>query len=351
MIGNGLDIQLGLQTRYTDFYQWVTQRRELSGPDSKRKEKNGIYADIKSNIEKWSDFEIGFCDYCKRVLARAIDSEESRAKEEIVLDELEAVRTDLMTYLTIQEKKFITPSKDLRIRMLAQTFMSLFDGVMSGEDEIIKSLIASHPNEQTHIDLIDFNYTNLLDRLVNDVGLINLNNKYKSKSSQNSDYFARINGHYHIHGTIGHLVMIGVDNSAQIGDGTFSQSNLRYVLKPEGLQNDRENVFLKVQRVIEASDLFVIYGMSIGETDLTYWKAIASNLLANKKSFLVIHAYDCCPDYSSLRMIEMTRTQVENRFIDQVVDNDDQRSQLRQQIFVVYRSQKIFQMEKVDANK
>lgn len=55
IIGNGLDLSLGLRTTYKDFYKYVIAK--------KPKTNNRIYAAINDDPESWGDFEARLGEY------------------------------------------------------------------------------------------------------------------------------------------------------------------------------------------------------------------------------------------------------------------------------------------------
>ena len=60
ILGNGYDIQLGLKTAYSDFYEYLIKNR------SKELENNSIFKEIVSDkIGYWSDFELALGKYTK----------------------------------------------------------------------------------------------------------------------------------------------------------------------------------------------------------------------------------------------------------------------------------------------
>lgn len=57
LIGNGFDINLGMKTRYTDFYQTYLKKESKSNFVEKLK------SDIFSNVQNWSDLELALGQY------------------------------------------------------------------------------------------------------------------------------------------------------------------------------------------------------------------------------------------------------------------------------------------------
>ena len=75
IIGNGFDINLGLKTRYVDFYKWYVDRDRESTPDVVKAFRNEISSFIKEQYHKedgtidWSDLELALGQYSVKVPA------------------------------------------------------------------------------------------------------------------------------------------------------------------------------------------------------------------------------------------------------------------------------------------
>jgi len=62
LIGNGFDVNLGLATRYTDFYPTYIKANEHLPDDNCIKK---FCMKIKDNYQNWSDFESAFAEYAE----------------------------------------------------------------------------------------------------------------------------------------------------------------------------------------------------------------------------------------------------------------------------------------------
>lgn len=57
-------------------------------------------------------------------------------------------------------------------------------------------------------------------------------------------------------------------------------------------ENCRNDVERETLEIINSTDVFVVYGMSIGITDVKWWKSVVSRLLQKTNTYLVIINYD-----------------------------------------------------------
>ena len=104
IVGNGLDLQYGLKTRYRDFYDY--QNKLYSDRKAKEGYLNFIYeslfADEVNDYENWSDFELSIGNLTKEN-SEIIVSEETKNK---FIDDFTDVIDDLIAYLKMVEENF-----------------------------------------------------------------------------------------------------------------------------------------------------------------------------------------------------------------------------------------------------
>ena len=103
LLGNGFDLQLGLKTRYEDFYEYYRLRPSTNELTAHLKEHINDYLEGKKNRlldVNWEDLEIALGKYTK----------ELKSYEELKTVYLD-VNRELMAYLRRQEKQFIRDEK------------------------------------------------------------------------------------------------------------------------------------------------------------------------------------------------------------------------------------------------
>lgn len=89
LIGNGFDLNLGLKTRYSEFYEYYKSINSQSDSINTLKE------NISTNLENWSDLELALGSYTDNI----------RSREEF--DEIfEDIGDKLADYLQQEENKF-----------------------------------------------------------------------------------------------------------------------------------------------------------------------------------------------------------------------------------------------------
>ena len=121
IVGNGLDIQYGLKTKYSDFYEYqIPIYKERKNTENYF---NIIYDNIlmdeNTNWENWSDLELALGELTKN----------SEIDEEEFMEDLEEVSIDLNNYLSIVQDKFDLTGKTIDIqKYLKEIYSQIPDG-------------------------------------------------------------------------------------------------------------------------------------------------------------------------------------------------------------------------------
>ena len=134
-------------------------------------------------------------------------------------------------------------------------------------------------NEQIDYHFITFNYTKILDEFING------SQPYLSKGIANPAI--------HIHGKLQENVTFGIDNEQQLPELPYSLTGRgrRALIKPVFNSEFDKQRMENAQEVIKKSDVLCIYGLSLGDSDLMWRKAICDWMLDDPQHhmFLYIH--------------------------------------------------------------
>lgn len=345
LLGNGFDIQCGLQTSYINFYEYILKKKYSLELSSETEEKlvsnidNMIYSEIyksKDNIETWADLEFQLGAFTKRLKE---ENQEADISERF-LDDFETLREDLNEYLKgIQIQDNVQINEDFS-EILFTTMDKFFNGVLEQEHDEIKSMLIENTNSHFNYRFISFNYTNSLQ-----IVLQNSNKNTKSNSFNNSNGNQNFNkAIINVHGVIDRFLTLGLNDETQLASDFFEIDDLNDLLKPNSLTNSREYRRKNAENTIMNSDIIVIFGMSIGSTDKHWWEKIAEVLLKAKNKKMIIHLYEKDPSYLSSRKVRLRREKKENEFLSHLNNldlSDEKISQLRKQIYIVTNSEYI----------
>lgn len=269
LFGNGFDISRHIKTSYENFcnyYQTVQNDDEVIIKFKKA---------IKSSpCGYWSDFEKELGNY-------TINLNSFSELSNICQD----VNNNLKEYLTEQMNSY-APSDMDKISFLNGLLMpeQYFRGYHRRK---IYNIFKSN-NDILDYDFVSFNYTNTLERIF----------KYKITNNTITYPSFQLNDDVlHIHGILSDQdIIFGVDNIEQIKNPNLRNDDAKNLMvKPainSGLRNLNDVAFADY---IQNADVICMFGISLGITDLTWWKIIGDKMV---NSFCELLYFPFFPDFS-----------------------------------------------------
>jgi hypothetical protein len=278
LIGNGFDVNLGLKTRYTDFYEYYFKSVDNSDVSDcvKRFAKK-----IEKNYETWSDFESAF--------GKNIEGTQFEVR-----DILYHFNTEFSNYLEKQEKlcQYDDENISTNFRMfLTNSYKQLEQWDRIIFEDFFNTIGSISSKEDISIYFVDFNYTTVLDNLVKK--FLN-DNSGKSIVLSTQNYTEHLSTILHIHGKIGENIIIGVDSLKQIDNAMLSsnESLARYCVK-SAINNSlgQSNIEQNFKYIVNSSVIIYTYGINFGETDRSRWEIIKAWIKKNPSNRLVIFKY------------------------------------------------------------
>lgn len=136
-----------------------------------------------------------------------------------------------------------------------------------------------------------FNYTELLDKLVE-----LCNKKYSPFSSHivgPNTYQDTVHSPLHIHGTLSQDLILGIDAIEQLSDIELHSNEqlLRCFVKTQMNKELGERRTENLKKMIAQSRYILLYGLSWGDSDQTWWKELIEWLISAPENRLVLCAY------------------------------------------------------------
>jgi len=264
IIGNGFDINLGLKTRYSDFYKYYQSQK------SKDDLVINLKKEIESGILNWSDLELAFGKHT--INLNGLD-EFDRVYEDIV--------DNLGDYLINEEEvfDFTKVSKDKFFKDLSTPERSL-------AQEDIQELSRFKERWGTanwNINIITLNYTLAIEKIIG----TEHSNIHIGKHQSGQVTLGSIQ---HIHGYTDKRTIMGVNDVSQVGKIDFhtDQEILEALIKPDSNRSQRHNVDRLCENYVEQADLICIFGSSLGDTDNYWWKLVGEQLRRNTKLIIFV---------------------------------------------------------------
>jgi hypothetical protein len=327
LVGNGFDIQVlnffesTHKTSYYDFYNFLVWQKIddsniLFNQMKNMKNKYENDPEINHNLQNWSDFESGIISIFNDRRVRYADLEDS----------LEELRS----YFSIFLNEVVTPEvnnnlgKHAQENSLANNTFQKFLGDLS-DDDMVK---CEFPKKTDHYSLynwqiFNFNFTSLLDNYMyldrkqfnpephktvdtnylfypNPRSVGDIRDMGNNGDTIWSSYIMSNVVHPHGYQNVPKSMLFGVNSQNQIG--SVGGRGLNSFVKPYWAQND-----LKYAHLFEDTDLYIIFGMSLGVTDQWWWRKIVDSL---EKSDAELILYNHCRDVS-----KASAEVVKNRFL------------------------------------
>ncbi|GHV96664.1 hypothetical protein AGMMS50293_29840 [Spirochaetia bacterium] len=281
-IGNGFDLNVGLHTQFRDVLSCYI--KEQTNDPQILAFKN----DINKNFDNWSSFEKQMGVYTEN-----FSHDTDAASDIITFDRcISDFYKFLHKYLTGEENK----AAYTNVKEIEDVFMASVINFQQYLENVPNEKITKMFRIDTvNFDFINFNYTKIFDKCINilknSISYAKINKKINTTNlNVTSRYLREV---FHIHGTLTNKMALGVDNKDQIRNPAFrSFALINSRIKPlanTSLENGNNQTMTKL---INTSDIYCIFGMSIGSTDKTWWIAIANQLIANQMKRLVIFWHD-----------------------------------------------------------
>lgn len=347
-IGNGFDLSFGLETRYKDFYDYLTADDESTPEDGKintLSEDNIFLKEIKKFMEEnskidipdnddknidWSDFEQALGAYTEK-LKDTTDGER-------YLDDLQEFRKAFINYIATQESKFDINKDDAKA-MFRNTAFYFYQGIRQQDKNKIREFLKKTHNPTYNFNFINFNYTDTLTKIINHTDTISTSNgeTYKAKAP------------IHVHRTLKTGTLLGVNDDKQIANPSiFEADDKRDIIKPEMQKYDDSTIVDEIDKQIERTHIFVVYGMSMGITDKIWWEKIANQVI-NYNKYLIINKHLTDEEKEDIntqpRSNRKFHESVQNEFVNNLDLKDEDKKRLLNKTFAIPRSDYIFQLD------
>lgn len=266
VIGNGFDLNLGLKTSYKHFYEYYKSQ------ESKKESIKLLKKEIDSDSENWSDLEL------------ALGKFTSKAK---TAEEFEIIRQDIILNLS-NYLKSIETSFDLsnvNTHELSIFLSSPHIELRNGEKAIFEELLKSIKHESSNVNIISFNYTTILDKLI--IEFVNKTMSFAKAISVNST----IRDVKHIHGLLDERLIIGVNDNSQVSNESFVE-NIDFkeaFIKTEYNKASSHLVDNECIDLLNNANIICVFGSSLGLTDKFWWELICDRLLKQNCKLIIYH--------------------------------------------------------------
>ncbi len=326
LFGNGLDISLGLKTRYTDFYKYL-----LSNEDKINLSKNIIFEKLKKDFEEGKDYL--WADYEKQLgdLLKIVNEEQ---KDQFIQDKVQ-LDLRLREYLLDASENFQI-SKEEAKDIIMNALLEITRDKKEVEKAKIRKLLNTHANEDILINAISFNYTKAISMMWDNNLQSMINLKFFGKFPF-AGHSVILNEVFYLHGTLNNGEMIvGVNDVNQLTNDKLQNDNRvnMALVKKELLEIAGQMNIAKFLKMINASKIICLFGLSVGETDIMYWEYIKKRLLADNEVKLIIFEYRDKNEPTHIILDEMKTLEVKSKIYKNSNATKDEITKIENNILV-----------------
>ncbi len=326
LFGNGFDVNLGLPTKYTDYYpiyketiKDILENDDFESELPNQKSIRVFWSQILEEYDNWADFE--------EAIALLAKGDENDIKY-------------VLSDFTVKFSNYLLEKQE-SIECSDEVMSDFVDFLLHGQNnlqrhdkELMEPYKIGIKSENYSINIVTFNYTNSIEQILD---------KCKSNiiaRKKDTNYISKINSQIlHIHGTLedGDSVIIGIDSIDQFEDENLKHNTAAgaYCVKTQ-INNDigfssRENQF---RQLISSSQIVYAYGIAFGKTDKSRWKVLSDWLQASSTHKLVVYYFD-----EDFRKIKSTYARDLLDYIDEIKKSIMQKIGLDLKLFSRYKDQ------------
>lgn len=299
LIGNGFDLQLGLQTSYKDFYEYYIERPSSDDLIAHMKEHINDYLEEKKNRlpeVNWEDLEMALGKYTKELK----NYEELRT---VYLD----VNRELKNYLASQESMFV---RDNAIFSKLRIDFSRPEQYLSTNERRRYSKLI---DGSTGLFILTLNYTRCCEFLYEKDNPTN-------NSKGNNTTLRELS---HIHGDLEMLnVLVGVNDVSQIANESL-RNDIRVnqmLVKPatnDMIDNEKNP---HVSRILKNANVIAIYGASLGDSDM-FWREQLKECMKSESCYFLINEWQ--DDFDNIYDLNIVENEARYSFLKKLGLEDE----------------------------
>lgn len=321
MVGNGFDLSAGLNTSTTRFMDFFS-KNHASDEGAVGRLAGRI---VKEGAREWADFEKKLGEYTSN-----LEFFEGNAVE-AALDCKEAIDVDLAAFIASEDKKvsdeFIEANSESAMASLAYWYSAL--------QPLERQQILGHYSTDLglNVSIVTFNYTTLLPRLFNAFGT----SEHSTPEDSWGVSFIRLIHLVQAHGALGREPICGVNDVSQIGSDALSKNEdiVSTFVKGEiqklfGSVDDR-----RAEDIILGSNILIIFGLSLGETDMRWWETVVKLLKDDNYRFVLIASTETLSARRSPASFRRFSKALKDKLLTRGGANDDEKRLLSERIFII----------------
>lgn len=284
LIGNGFDVGVGLDTRYTDFIDAY-----LNNPCCGQEVLTPFRDRIDRERDTWGDAELAFGKFPFSELGQDVENSFRLCFRDF--------QCGLRKYLRSQEDRLDVGSITDEIRHQFRVSLIRLLRCVSTRNRRLYFSLLDRSEDPVDVNIINFNYTSVFDEFMG----ANLDEtdrvfSYEDGETGRKQDF-KIANCVHVHGALrDRQVLFGVNDAGQIADKALAKMSTMdgYLVKSKMAMEGGCSFYDKAEHVLSRCNIFVLFGLSYGRTDKVWWNKIL-NRLTNGNAFAILCPYELKP--------------------------------------------------------
>lgn len=337
VLGNGMDLQLGLPTRFSDFYEWAQKNRKenMFLPHTYNEKCIEDWADYESIlIDIFNDYllvfsnrsdEIKINKYKSFYFEQLKNNQEplKKGKEEFfnfLIDEVDSVSNMLQEYLEVTDSE-IKNIKDIEVIFykIKERFLHI-DRLFQNDTktrERIENYIRKFDRANRHINIITLNYTCTSEMLY-----YAFKNSENVKINRNNTTFNNGNSLIYLHGRLpspqwNEGITIGIHSKNEIVENFRDLEDAKYLVKSEKMAEIiGSKVYSDAKRILsDNANIIICYGISFGDSDRSLLAAVINKARKNN-ALIIFYEY-----INSDKSLARTRMHLKSKIVKRITSS------------------------------
>jgi hypothetical protein len=334
LIGNGFDLNLGMETSYDDFCKYY-----INLPKNDLDIVERLKEKIKENIKSWSAFE----SKLGKFLDNTVGEQDAVELHRHLIDHLKE-------FIEREENKciFDKTQKDIFYEYLSKPYTDN-DRLLFTDLKKVENFMLDRKHGEWDVKIITFNYTRSIEKML-DVGIVIGTHSYGRR--------VILSEIEHIHGFTNKRLILGVNDVSQIASDVLRTETRvieRYIKFNCNNSGYNEGHDEKCQRWIKNADLVCLFGLSFGDTDRRWWNMVCdviqkkNGIIREKENGKVIifkHWLGDLPDDNHGNDMNDLKEDVKNEFLFNTTVSEDLKKIIKKDMYVVFNT-KMFNFGKL----
>ena len=260
IIGNGFDLNIGLPTSYSDFYEYYLK------VDSQEDDVDFIKRKIKDTPENWADLEKSLGEITTEYSGKLSEFDAAFGN----------VRNELEKYLMAVDRYDI-PNIDVLASRFLRDVLEVDRFLDNKPKKEYRGFLRDVECNNIVLNVVNFNYTSVVEKFKSVVPALNLEQRK-----------IQLKNIVHVHQDLNTGIIMGVNDESQIADEAFRKSfDIKSMMvKPFINEEFAADNDVKSMEIIRDADVVILFGTSFGETDCKWWDIIANSVYGRRQRII-----------------------------------------------------------------